>query len=214
MHYLQLFMDYFLHMDKHLGAVIQYFGPWVYVVFFLIIFCETGLVVTPFLPGDSLLFAIGAFAALGSLDITTVFIVLALAAVVGNLANYGIGKFVGPKIFAQEKVRFLNKEYLEKTHHFYEKHGGKTIILTRFLPIFRTFAPFVAGIGAMTFWRFFAYNLVGGLGWVAIFIFGGYYFGNLPMVKRNFTLVIMAIIIVSVLPAVIEFLRHKYGKKS
>jgi membrane-associated protein len=213
MHYLQLFIDYFLHMDKHLGQIIQYCGPWVYVLFFLIIFCETGLVVTPFLPGDSLLFAIGAFAALGSLDLSWILGLLALAAVVGNLANYGIGKMVGPKIFYKEQVRFLNKEYLEKTHRFYEKHGGKTIILTRFLPIFRTFAPFVAGIGAMTFWRFFMYNLIGGLSWVGLFVLGGYYFGNLPMVKRNFTLVIMAIIVVSVLPAVIEFLRHHFRKK-
>jgi membrane-associated protein len=211
---IQLVMDYFLHMDKHLGQVIAYCGPWVYVLFFMIIFCETGLVVTPFLPGDSLLFAIGAFAAMGSLDVTWIFVLLSLAAILGNLANYGIGKFVGPKIFSSEKIRFLNREYLEKTHRFYEKHGGKTIILTRFLPIFRTFAPFVAGIGAMTFWRFFAYNIVGGLSWVALFVFGGYYFGNLPVVKKNFTIVIMAIVVISVLPAVIEFLRHKYGKKS
>jgi membrane-associated protein len=209
MYLIRLFIDYILHMDKHMGAVITYCGHWTYVLFFVIIFCETGLVVTPFLPGDSLLFAIGAFAALGALDLNWVLFLLALAAVTGNLANYGIGKIVGPKIFHAENVRFLNKEYLEKTHRFYEHHGGKTIIITRFLPIFRTFAPFVAGIGAMTFGRFFIYNLIGGLAWVCLFVLGGYYFGNLPIVKRNFTIVIMAIIIISVLPAVIEFLRQK-----
>ncbi len=201
--------DFFIHLDRYLGLIIQAFGNWTYVIFFLVIFCETGLVVTPFLPGDSLLFGLGTFAALGLLEIEWLLILLSIAAVAGNMVNYAIGQFVGPKVFHKENVRFLNKEYLDRTHRFYEKHGGKTIVIARFIPIIRTFAPFVAGIGNMTYARFTLYNVLGSIVWVAIFIGGGYYFGNLPVVKRNFTLVIFAIIIISVLPIVFEYIRQR-----
>lgn len=211
MEYIKLFIDYVLHMDKHLGLVINYFGVWTYLVFFLIIFCETGLVVTPILPGDSLLFAIGAFSAQGLLNVHICFGLLAAAAVLGDTVNYWIGAALGPKVF-NTNSRFLKREHLRRTHEFYERHGGKTIILARFIPIIRTFAPFVAGIGTMNYWKFIAYNLTGGLAWVALFVYGGYYFGNLPVVKRNFTLVIIAIIVLSVLPAVFELLRQKFKR--
>lgn len=203
-------IDIFIHLDKHLSVVIQDYGLWTYAILFLIIFCETGLVVTPILPGDSLLFAAGTFAAIGSLEVSWLFALLSIAAIAGNAVNYWIGYFIGPKIFHKENVRFLNKEYLYRTHRFYEKHGGKTIVIARFIPIVRTFAPFVAGLGFMSHWRFSIYNITAGVAWVGIFIFGGYYFGNLPVVKQNFTIVILAIIIISVMPGVIEFLRHRY----
>ncbi|HVO68014.1 MAG TPA: DedA family protein [Syntrophales bacterium] len=203
------FVDFFVHLDRHLAAIIQSFGGWTYFIFFLIIFCETGLVVTPFLPGDSLLFGLGTFAALGALQVEWLLTLLSIAAVAGNTVNYVIGKFVGPKVFHEENVRFLNKQYLDRTHDFYEKHGGKTIVIARFIPIIRTFAPFVAGIGKMTYSRFTCYNVLGSVAWITIFIMGGYYFGNLPTVKRNFTLVIFAIIIISVLPVVVEYLRQR-----
>jgi membrane-associated protein len=170
---------------------------------------ETGLVVTPFLPGDSLLFAGGTFAALGSLDAKWLVISLSIAAIAGDTVNYWIGHAVGPKVFAKEKSRFLNKEHLYRTHRFYEKYGGKTIILARFIPIIRTFAPFVAGIGSMTYRRFITYNVFGGIAWVVLFVLGGYLFGNIPVVKQNFSLVIFAIIFLSILPGIIEFLRHR-----
>jgi membrane-associated protein len=203
------FIDIFVHLDRHLNVVIGSYGLWTYLILFLIIFCETGLVVTPFLPGDSLLFASGAFAAIGSLEVGWLFGLLSTAAVAGNAVNYWLGHLVGPKIFHREKVRFMNKDYLDRTHRFYERHGGKTIVIARFIPIIRTFAPFVAGIGAMTHWRFTVYNIVAGLAWVGIFLFAGYYFGNLPAVKENFTFVIFAIIFISVLPGFVEFLRHR-----
>ena len=209
MEMIQYFIELFLHLDKHLNEIIQNYGVWTYLLLFLIIFCETGLVVTPLLPGDSLLFAAGTFAALGSLKVEWLYILLSVAAVGGDTVNYWIGHYVGPKVFYKEDVRFLNRKYLDRTHEFYEKHGGKTIILARFIPIIRTFAPFVAGIGKMTYGRFFSYNVFGGLAWIAIFLFGGYFFGNIPLVKRNFTLVILAIIFISVLPAVIEFLNQR-----
>jgi membrane-associated protein len=202
------FIDFFLHLDQYLGTIIQNYGIFTYAIVFIIIFCETGLVVTPFFPGDSLLFAAGAFAAIGSLNVYWLFILLSLAAIIGDTINYWIGRFIGPKIFQKETGLFLNKKYLERTHQFYEKHGGKTIIIARFIPIIRTFAPFVAGIGQMSYWRFISYNIVGGITWPALFIFGGYYFGNIPFIKNNFSLVIIAIIIISILPAVIEFLRQ------
>jgi membrane-associated protein len=203
-------IELFMHLDKHLNVIIQNYGVWTYLLLFLVIFCETGLVVTPILPGDSLLFAAGTFAALGSLKVGWLYVLLSVAAIGGDTVNYWIGHYVGPKVFHKEDVRFLNKEYLDRTHEFYEKHGGKTIILARFIPIIRTFAPFVAGIGKMTYGRFISYNVFGGLAWIAVFVFGGYYFGNLPFVKRNFTLVILAIIFISVLPGVIEFLNQRY----
>jgi len=206
-------IDFILHLDKYLSTIIQAYGTWTYFLLFLIIFCETGLVVTPFLPGDSILFAAGTFAALGSMNVFWLFILISAAAIAGDTVNYWIGRFIGPKIFAKENVRFLNKKYLDRTHKFYEKHGGKTIIFARFIPIIRTFAPFVAGIGQMSYWRFISYNVIGGITWPALFIFGGYYFGNINFVKNNFSLVIIAIIIISVIPAVIEFFRE-FCKKS
>jgi membrane-associated protein len=202
-------VDFILHLDVHLNSIIQNFGIWTYLILFLIIFLETGIVVTPFLPGDSLLFAAGSFAALGSLNPIALFLILTAAAILGDTLNYWIGHYIGPRAFSGN-VRFLKKEYLERTHGFYEKHGGKTIILARFIPIIRTFAPFVAGIGAMTYSSFFFYNVIGAIAWVGLFVFGGYFFGNLQFVKDNFTIVIMAIIVISVLPGVFEFLREKF----
>lgn len=210
MDFMVTFIDFFIHLDRHLAEIIQYFGGWSYFIVFLIIFCETGLVVTPILPGDSLLFGLGTLAALGALQVEWLLILLSIAAVSGNIVNYAIGYFVGPKIFHRENVRFLNRAYLDRTHQFYEKHGGKTIVIARFLPIIRTFAPFVAGIGKMTYSRFIFYNVLGSVAWIAVFILGGYYFGNLPVVKSNFTLVIFAIVIISMLPAVIEYFRHHF----
>jgi membrane-associated protein len=203
------FVQYFLHLDKYLDVVIRTYGFWTYLLLFLIIFCETGLVVTPILPGDSLLFAAGTFAALGSLRLEVLLLLLSIAAVAGDSVNYSIGYAVGPKVFSQRDTRFFKKEYLDRTHAFYERHGGKTIIIARFMPIIRTFAPFVAGIGSMTYPRFLAYNVIGGIAWIGLFVCGGYFFGNIPVVKQNFTLVIMAIIFISVLPGIIEFLRHR-----
>lgn len=208
------FIDFFIHLDRHLGDLIHQYGVWTYSILFVIIFCETGLVVTPFLPGDSLLFAAGTFAALGSLDVTVLLILLGIAAVAGDTVNYWIGRIVGPKVFTMEDSRWFNKKHLMRAHQFYERYGGKTIIIARFVPIIRTFAPFVAGIGDMTYWRFIAYNVIGGIAWIMICVWAGYFFGNIPVVKKNFTLVIFAIIIISVLPAVIEFLRQKYGSKT
>ncbi|HJW91498.1 MAG TPA: DedA family protein [Anaerolineales bacterium] len=208
MELISFIVDFILHLDEHLSTIIQNYGTWTYLLLFLIIFLETGLVVTPFLPGDSLLFAAGTFAALGALNVGVLFLLLSVAAILGDTVNYWIGHYIGPRAFSGN-IRFLKKEYLDRTHEFYERHGGKTIILARFIPIIRTFAPFVAGIGAMTYPHFIAYNVVGGALWVAIFTFGGYYFGNLPVVKENFTLVILAIIFISVLPGVIEFFKER-----
>ncbi len=202
-------IDFVLHLDKHLSELIQAFGWWTYLILFAVIFCETGFVVTPFLPGDSLLFAAGTFAAAGALDVLWLFFILCTAAILGDTVNYWIGHFVGPKVFSKEKNRFFKKEYLDRTHRFYEKYGAETIIIARFVPIVRTFAPFVAGIGRMSYGKFISYNVIGGIGWVAVFVFGGYFFGNIPFVKRHFSLVIMAIILISILPAVVEFLRHR-----
>lgn len=211
MELIKYLIDFVLHLDVHLKEIISDYGVWTYLILFIIVFCETGLVVTPFLPGDSLLFAAGAFAALGSLNVALLFIILCIAAIVGDTVNYWIGRYIGPKVFHKENVRFLNKKHLERTHEFYEKYGGKTIIIARFIPIIRTFAPFVAGVGSMSYWRFIAYNIAGGVLWVAICVLGGYFFGNLEIVKRNFSLVIIAIIFVSVLPIIFEFVRHRFG---
>ena len=208
-----LFIDYFLHLDRHLSVVIQMYGVWTYALLFLIVFCETGLVVTPVLPGDSLLFAAGAFAATGALRVDSLFILLSIAAIGGDTVNYWIGHYVGPKVFQQEKIRFLKKEHLDRTHEFYERHGGKTIIIARFMPFIRTFAPFVAGIGSMTYLRFISYNVIGGIAWIGLFVFGGFFFGNIPTVKENFTLVILAIIFISILPGIIEFVRQRSKSK-
>jgi membrane-associated protein len=209
MEFMLTIIDYFLHLDAHLGVVINNYGTWTYLILFLIIFAETGFVVTPFLPGDSLLFAAGALSAsLGVLDPWLLFGLLSIAAVLGDSINYSIGHAIGPRVF-KEDVRFLKREYLERTHEFYEKHGGKTIILARFMPIIRTFAPFVAGVGAMTYQKFILYNIVGGVIWVGLFTFLGYFFGNIPVVQHNFTYVILGIIIVSVLPPLFEILRER-----
>jgi membrane-associated protein len=209
MEWITTLIDLFLHLDQHLNVIIRDYGLWTYLILFVIIFCETGLVVTPILPGDSLLFAAGAFAAGGALDPFMLFGLLSLAAVAGDTVNYWVGNLVGPKIFYKEEVRFFKKEYLIRTHEFYERHGGKTIIIARFIPIIRTFAPFVAGIGQMTYMRFISYNVIGGIVWIAVFVYGGYFFGNLPLVKNNFTLVIMAIIFISILPGIFEFIRQR-----
>jgi membrane-associated protein len=206
------FIEFILHLDKHLNYILESYGVWCYLLFFVIIFAETGLVVTPFLPGDSLLFALGTFAATGSLKAAWLFVVLSAAAVLGDSANYAIGKYFGLVILKREGAWFLKKEHIERTHRFYEKYGAKTIVLARFVPIVRTFAPFIAGVGKMTYFRFFSYNVVGGLLWVALFLFGGFFFGNIPVIKRNFTLTIFAIIIISILPAVIEVIKEKRRK--
>jgi len=209
-------IDLILHLDKHLSVIIQNYGTWTYLILFAIIFMETGLVVTPFLPGDSLLFAAGTFAspALGSaLNIFILWMLLVAAAIIGDTVNYWIGHYIGPRAFSGE-IRFLKKDYLDRTHEFYEKHGGKTIILARFVPIVRTFAPFVAGVGEMSYGRFLTYNVVGGFLWVSIFTLGGYFFGNLTFVRENFSLVVVAIIIISVLPAVYEIVKERLNKPS
>jgi membrane-associated protein len=205
-----ILIDFLIHIDQHLDLLIQNYGLWTYAILFLIIFCETGLVITPFLPGDSLLFATGTFAAIGSLDIKWSTIFLSFAAIAGDTVNYWIGHLAGPKVFTKEKSRFLNKKHLERTHQFYIKYGGKTIILARFIPIIRTFAPFVAGIGYMPYARFIIFNVTGGIGWIVSFILAGYFFGNIPFVKRHFSLAILAIIVISLLPGVIEFARQRY----
>lgn len=208
MEWLKTLVDSFLHLDVHLSRIISDYGTWTYLILFLIVFCETGLVITPFLPGDSLLFAAGAFAALGSLDVRLLFLLLSVAAIVGDTVNYWVGSTIGTRAFSANS-RFLRREYLARTHAFYERHGGKTIILARFVPIIRTFAPFVAGVGTMSYGRFLLYNMVGAVAWVGLFVFGGFFFGNIPAVKENFTLVILAIIAISVLPIVIESLRAR-----
>ena len=210
MDFIRQLVDLFLHLDKHLGAIIQQYGTWTYAILTLVVFCETGLVVTPFLPGDSLLFAAGALAALpGSpLSVGVLFLLLSGAAIAGDTVNYWIGHKVGPRAF-EGKIKFLNPNHLARTHEFYEKYGGKTIIIARFVPIVRTFAPFVAGVGSMSYGKFITYNVVGGILWVAICLFAGFFFGNLPFVKANFSVVILAIIVISVLPGVYEFVRHK-----
>jgi membrane-associated protein len=204
-------IDLFLHLDHHLGQLISQYGTWTHLILFLIVFCETGLVITPFLPGDSLLFAAGTFAALGSLDLWLVVLLLIIAAIAGDTVNYWVGAYVGPRAFRGD-VRFLRKEYLDRTHAFYERHGGKTIILARFVPIIRTFAPFVAGVGAMSYPKFIVYNVVGAVLWVGLFVLGGYFFGNIPVVRKNFTLVILAIIAISVLPIAVEALRARRSR--
>jgi membrane-associated protein len=202
-----LLLDFIIHLDQHLSVLIQTYGLWVYVILFLIIFLETGLVITPFLPGDSLLFAAGTFASLGALDLATLFVLLSLAAIAGDALNYWIGYHMGPKVF--RGTRLFKKEYLERAERFYERHGRKTIFIARFLPIIRTFAPFVAGMGRMQYRRFAAYNVLGGVAWVALFLFGGFFFGSIPVVRENFALVITGIIIASFVPPAIEYARHK-----
>lgn len=207
-------IEIFIHLDEYLGQVIRNYGTWTYVLLFLVIFMETGFVVTPFLPGDSLIFAAGTFAGMGVLNIWVLWIVLCAAAILGDTVNYWIGHYIGPKAFSGQ-VRFLKKEYIDRTHAFYERHGGKTIILARFIPIIRTFAPFVAGVGSMTYSHFITYNVVGAIAWVSLFLFGGYFFGGLKFVQDNFSFVVIAIILISVMPAVIEIIKeHGRNRKS
>ncbi len=204
-------IDLFLHLDQHLSRVIADYGVWTHLILFFIVFAETGLVVTPFLPGDSLLFAAGTFAALGSLDLWLLVVMLIAAAILGDTVNYWVGAWVGPRAFSGN-IRFLRKDYLDRTHAFYEKHGGKTVILARFVPIIRTFAPFVAGVGAMTYPKFITYNVVGAVLWVGLFVPAGYFFGNIPAVRKNFTLVILAIIALSVVPFALEAIRTRRSR--
>ncbi len=203
-------LDIFLHLDKYLEIIIQRFGSLTYIILFFVIFMETGFVVTPFLPGDSILFAVGAFSAMGYFKIITVYIMLFIAAVLGDTVNYWIGHSIGPIIFEKD-TRFIKKEYLEKTKKFYEKHGGITIILARFIPIIRTFAPFVAGVGIMNYGKFIFYNVIGGFLWVSLFLFLGYFFGNIQFVKDNFELTIIVIILISVVPVILEAFKAKKG---
>lgn len=205
------FMDIVLHLDKHLALLVQQYGLWIYGILFFIVFAETGFVVTPFLPGDSLLFVAGALAAIGEggMDILVLMGVLTIAAVLGNTLNYQIGRFLGPKVFHWENSRFFNKDALIKTHAFYEKHGGKTLVISRFLPLFRTFAPFVAGIGSMTYARFTLFNLVGALAWVVSLCLAGYWLGNLPWVRANLSLIIVGIIAFTLVPVGIGWLKSR-----
>lgn len=202
------FIDIILHLDVHLQWVIETYDVWTYALLFVVIFCETGLIVAPFLPGDSLLFAAGTFAAMGSLNLSLLFLVIFIAAVLGDFVNYQVGKYIGPKVFTKEKSWIFNREYLDRTEKFYEKHGTKTIILARFLPIIRTFAPFVAGVGKMQYLKFVTYNIAGAAAWCILFLLAGYFFGNIPIVRENFTLVIMAIIVISLIPIVKEVVQQ------
>lgn len=207
---LMTIIDLFLHLDEHLKTVVETYGVWVYLILFLVIFCETGLVVTPFLPGDSLLFAAGALAATAAMRVDLLIVLLIIAAIAGDTVNYWIGNYMGPRAF-NGNIRFLRKDYLDRTHAFYEKHGGKAIVLARFVPIIRTFAPFVAGVGTMNYSRFIFYNVTGGIIWVVLFVMAGYFFGNIPAVEENFTLVILGIIFVSLLPMVFEVVKTRFA---
>jgi membrane-associated protein len=211
MELLRQFIDIFLHLDTHLASVIASYGTWTYVILFVIIFCETGLVVTPFLPGDSLLFAAGAFVALGSLSLLPVIALLIVAAILGDAVNYTIGHRIGARLLAKPDSRVFKRAYIERTHAFYEKYGPKTIVIARFVPIVRTFAPFLAGVGKMSYSQFALFNVSGAVLWVVSCVLAGYFFGNLPFVRDNFTLVIFAIIGISLLPAVLTFVRHRRG---
>lgn len=205
-------LDFIINLDKHLTELINNFGGFTYVILFLIIFCETGLFMAPFLPGDSLIFVVGALSASGAMNIWLITGVLIAAAVIGDTVNYHIGKFLGPRIFKKQNVRFLNRKHLDKAHEFYRKHGGKTVIMARFIPVIRTFAPFVAGMGSMSYGRFILYNITGGIAWVSICVASGYFFGNIPVVSENFTLVILAIIGISLLPVVITWMANRRNK--
>ncbi len=209
MEVIRYFLDFVLHVDVHLNELIALYGSWTYAILFAIIFSETGFVVTPFLPGDSLLFAAGALAATGPLSSTSLFVVLSIAAILGNMTNYWIGYLIGPKILSKREIRFINRRHLERAHAFFEKYGGITIIYARFLPIIRTFAPFVAGIGFMNYGRFMFFNITAGICWVGVFIYAGFFFGRLPVVKDNFSIVLIAIIVISTLPMLIEIIRRR-----
>ena len=212
MEFIKKILDIALHLDKYLSGIIQQYGLWTYAILFVVIFVETGFVVMPFLPGDSLLFAAGTFAALKALKVGWLMLLLSVAAIIGDTVNYWIGHRVGPKVFCKEDSRFFKKEYLDRTHAFYEKHGGKTIIIARFVPIIRSFAPFVAGVGRMSYGRFLAFNVIGGIGWVVLLTGAGYFFGNIPVVKNNYSIAILAIIAISTVPIAMEYVRHRRGR--
>ncbi len=205
-------IDLFLHLDVHMAEIIGQYGSWVYALVFVIIFAETGFIVTPFLPGDSLLFVLGAFAAKGALNLNILIPLLSIAAIAGDMINYSVGRFLAPKIFNNEKIRFLKQEHLQKTQDFYKKYGAKTIILARFIPIIRTFAPFLAGVGSMPYPKFLFFNISGGLLWVFAGVLSGFFFGNLPFVSEHFSLVVLAIVVISLIPAVWEYIKHKQGR--
>jgi membrane-associated protein len=213
MNIIQQAIDLVLHLDKHLGYIATAYGPWTYLIFFMIIFLETGLVVTPFLPGDSMIFTAGTMAGMGWFNIWILFILFSVAAILGDTVNYWIGFHLGPKVF-REKSRFLNKKRLEETKKFFDKYGSETIILARFMPFVRTFAPFVAGIGKMDYWKFLVYNVVGGIAWVGLFVWGGYFFGNLAWVQGHFTLVILMILLLSFIPPIIQFVKERFKRSS
>jgi membrane-associated protein len=204
-----LFIDLVVHLDDHLQALVAAYGAWIYLILFLIVFCETGLVVTPFLPGDSLLFVAGAIAAAGGMNIHLLVVLLIIAAILGDAVNYSVGHYIGPRVLKDRNSRWLNPKHLERAHEFYERHGGKTIIIARFVPIVRTYAPFVAGAASMPYPRFALYNVTGAIVWVVSLGYAGYFFGNIPLIKDNLTVVIIAIIILSILPGVFEYLRHR-----
>lgn len=214
MEFIESLIEFTLHVDRHLLELSHQYGAWMYAILFLIVFCETGLVVTPFLPGDSLLFAIGSLAAIGVLRVELAAPMLVAAALSGDNANYWIGRTLGPRLFSGEQSRLFRKEYLVRTQQFYDRHGRKTVVIARFIPIIRTFAPFVAGIGKMRYGAFISFSIVGALVWVVLFVSAGYFFGNLPLVKQNFSLVILAIILLSLLPGVIEYVRHRRQLKA
>lgn len=206
------FVDLILHLDQHLLELVRTYGIWIYAILFLIVFLETGVVVTPFLPGDSLLFVAGAIAAAGEMNVHALVVLLIVAAILGDSLNYAIGRYLGPRVFRFEDTRFFKRAYIDRTHAFFERHGGKTIIIARFIPIIRTYAPFVAGIGAMAYGRFLVFNVTGAILWVLSLTYAGYFFGNLPLVKNNLTLVILGIIFLSILPGVFEFLRARRNR--
>jgi len=214
MEFVKGIIEFIFHIDRHLDVVIKSFGNWTYLLLFLIIFCETGLVVTPFLPGDSLLFVLGAFSASGSFNLTWIIVVLIMAAIIGDTVNYTLGKLFGERLLAKGDHRFFKKEHVERTHKFYERHGGKTIILARFVPIVRTFAPFVAGIGKMSYFKFLVYNVVGGILWVVVFVLAGFFFGNVPVVKEHFMIVIFAMMFISLLPVITELWKNSKSKRA
>ena len=211
MELLTLLLDFILHIDRHLAALVADYGAWIYVILFLIVFCETGLVVMPFLPDDSLLFVAGALAALGGMHIHLLVGLLIVAAILGDTLNYHVGKHLGHRLVARPDSRWFHHEWLDRTHAFYDRHGGKTVVIARFVPIVRTFAPFVAGMGSMAYGRFLRYNVLGGIAWVTSFAYAGYWFGNVPVVKQNLSLLIVAIVGVSMLPGVVGYLRHRRG---
>lgn len=214
MDFLYTIFDFFINLDKHLFAFTAEYGIWVYLLLFMIIFCETGLVVTPFLPGDSLLFVAGSLAATGALEIHFLVVILIIAAILGDTVNYSIGRKLGLQLFKNPDSKIFKQAYLDKTHAFYEKHGGKTVILARFAPIVRTFAPFVAGMGKMSYHKFFSFNIIGGILWVTIFSYAGYLFGNIPAVKSNLTLIIIAIVFISIAPGIYGYIKHRKAKTS